>query len=161
LFKKLPHSGFTEMTTPQELIAQLRKLSIENRAPRDCIDEAADQIEQLHKQKADWVETARNLRAERDALAADIERYVKIASELAAENEALRANLDATQAYLPKLEELCKALDALRTEKKAREEQEPIAIWLDQGTYPKLKWQNNYVAKAGDKLYLSAGAKDA
>ena len=31
------------------LVEQLRKLSAENAAPRDCIDVAADEIEQLRK----------------------------------------------------------------------------------------------------------------
>jgi hypothetical protein len=61
----------TEMTTPQELrtLAEQIKLKFGDagRVPvePDALIALLDQIEQLHKQKADWVETARNLRAER------------------------------------------------------------------------------------------------
>jgi regulator of replication initiation timing len=98
-----------------------------------------DQIEQLQKQKADWVETARNLRAERDALA---------------------ANLQATMAYLPNLEALAAENETLRTEKKAREDQKPH-LWIDE--YAVL-YKSHRDANAGRNLhalYLHAGAKNA
>jgi hypothetical protein len=72
---------------------------------------------------------------DRVALAADIERYVKIASDLAAENETLR------------------------TEKKAREDQKPH-LWIDE--YAVLYKSRPRDANADHNLhalYLSAGAK--
>ncbi len=144
----------------KELVERLRKLSAENKAPRDCIDEAAEAIERLSVE----------VEAERNSALTRAKQVAELGEELTALRAQIAVDCCITHHFSSRMcEKGTKGCNVRHAQIAEAQKQEPIAEVctfgdpFDERDGTWIRWLKSDMRKPGTKFFLhpAADAKDA